>query len=226
MIPRKVLLTAAILICFSIVGVLIVKRVKGQQSKKVSGKPASEVQELVLNVAPYSSGDPEKYNLSVISISPDRLLVRVEDELYLLNSKKEIVWHTARMDGIIEIIVDSKGRVFGIGTDMAQFTIDVGTGEVRYFGKDRPTSGRNYFSQIKPYKDGQYLVVESFKGYRNPCPVCPKDFDYDELTAWDGEKLLWEHKIPPDAEIEVWGDKILAVTKRKEGAVIQQINAP
>src|SRR5688572_25612301 len=199
---------------FAVAGVLFVACVILVKSQKPSSQTPPSSRELLLKVAPNAVGDPDKHNVTVLPVSSNNILIKADDDIYLLNANKRILWHTPRMDVVRKLILDSRGRVFCIGQDMAQCTINLSTGEVRFFGKDRPTSGKNYFSQIVPYKDGQYLVVESFRNYRNPgCADCVKEWNYDYLTGWHGEKLLWEQKIPPDAQIEVWGNKILAVVK-------------
>ena len=191
------------------------------------GNTTPRDQASVLRVAPYSVGDPDKYRTHIVALSGGRVLVNVEDELYLLNAKNEVSWHTPRSELILGLIVDSKGRVFGIGSDMAQFEVDLNTGKILYFGKPRPTSARNYFSQIKPYENGQYLVVESLDEYRKSrAPGATRDFDYDELTCWVGQKLLWEQKIPEDAELVVSGSKILAIQKTADGLIVQEIKVP
>jgi hypothetical protein len=189
--------------------------------------PKKSDQSLVLKVAPYSVADPDKYNTRIISLSGGRVLINVEDELYLVNDRNEVLWHTPKAELVLELIADSRGRVFGIGSDMAQFEVDLNTGKILYFGKPRPTSGRNYFSQIKAYKEGQYLVVESLHEYRlSRIPGAPKDFDYDYVTCWQGQRLLWEEKIPEDAELVVSGNKIIAVTKIADGVRLQEIKVP
>jgi hypothetical protein len=208
-----------------VAGVLLIAGVSFIKSQKLTNQTPPSSRELLLKVAPYDVGYPDKHDVTVLPVSSNNILIKVDDDIYLLNANKRIVWHTPRMDIVRQLIVDSRGRVFCIGQDMAQCTINLSTGEVLFFGKDRPTSGKNYFSQIVPYHDGQYLVVESFHNYRDSCHNCA-EWNYDYLTGWDGDKLLWEQKIPPGAQIEVWGNKILAMVKTRDGVVVHDINVP
>jgi hypothetical protein len=206
-------------------GVLLIAGVAFVKSQKLNNRTPPSSTELLLKVAPYAVADPDKHNVTALAISSSQVLIKVDDDIYLLNANKQILWHTPRMDLIRQLIVDSRGRVFFIGVDMAQGTIDLSNGEVRFFGKDRPASGRNYFSQIVSFNDGQYLVVESYHTYRDTCHNCT-GFNYDNLTCWDSDKLLWEQKIPPDAQIRVLGNKILALVKTRDGVVVHDVNVP
>lgn len=158
-------------------------------------------------------------------LSPDRMLVSVNNTIYLLDAKKQIVWETY-VDMVAPPVVDSKGGIYGIAFDLAQFSVNARTGDVTYFGRD--IAGTHaYHTQIKPYKDAQYLIVENLQFYRdgNRCyPKCPMRNDI--LHAWRGQRLLWSTDFPPNAELQVWGDKILAVTRKKNSVVVQEIELP
>lgn len=155
-------------------------------------------------------------------LSPDRVLVSVGDTLFLLNAKKEVVWQTY-IDMVAPPIVDSTGAIFGITYDLGHFSVNAKTGAVTHFGRD--IAGTHaYYTQIKPYKRNQYLVVENMQFYRdgNLCyPKCP--MSNDRLYAWTGQKMLWSTDFPPNAELHVWGDKIFALTKQKSSVIVQEI---
>ncbi|HEU4712495.1 MAG TPA: hypothetical protein VFS76_13065 [Pyrinomonadaceae bacterium] len=159
------------------------------------------------------------------SLSPDRMLVTVNDTIYMLNAEKEIVWE-ASIFLVAPPIVDSTGTIYGICQDLGQFSINAMTGAVSYFGRNIGGS-HAYYTQIQPYKGDQYLVVENRQFYRdgNLCyPKCP--MTNDGLFAWSGEKLLWSTDFPPNAELHVSGDKIFALTKEEGSVVLQEIELP
>ena len=159
------------------------------------------------------------------SLSADRMLVTVNDTVYLLNATKEVIWQTY-LDLAAPPIVDSNGNIFGILGDLGHCSVNADTGEVSYFGRDIGGS-HSYYTQIKPYKGNQYLVVENLQFYRdgNLCyPRCPMRSDV--LHAWAGQKLLWSIDFPPNAELEVWGNKILAVTRQQHSIIVEQIEPP
>lgn len=158
-------------------------------------------------------------------LSPDRILVGVNDTLYLLNAKKEVVWETY-VDMAAPPVVDSTGAIFGISGDLGNFAVNPTTGQVSHFGRDIAGT-HSYYTQIKRYKDNQYLVVENTQFYRdgNRCyPKCP--MRNDMLYAWTGQKMLWSTDFPPNAELHVWSDKIFALTKKRSSVVVQEVEPP
>jgi hypothetical protein len=173
-------------------------------------------------------GDDGEEQLRIVdfkSLSPDRMLVSVNDTMYLLNAKKEVIWKT-KIDMVAPPIVDSTGAIFGIRSDLGQFSVNAKTGEVSYFGRGVGGS-HSHYTQIKPYTGNQYLIVENTQFYRdgNLCyPKCP--MRSDALYAWSGQRLLWSTDFPPNAELQVWGNKILAVTKQKNSVVVQEVALP
>jgi len=48
----------------------------------------------------------------------------------------------------------------------------------------------------------------------------------DTLHAWSGQTLLWSTDFPPNAELQVLGDKIFAVAKKKNSVVVQEVKRP
>ncbi|HEV2798899.1 MAG TPA: hypothetical protein VGW12_00280 [Pyrinomonadaceae bacterium] len=201
-----------------------VKNGKNQEKKPVNDS-VSKIRGLELK-----SSDDLEDKLRIVDfkqIPPDRMLVSVNDTLYLLNAKKEIIWVSDQIvDMVAAPIVDSTGGIYGIGGDLKHFSVNSRTGEVNYFGRDVAGS-HSYYTQIKPYKNDQYLVIENMQFYRdrNLCyPQCP--MRNDNLYAWRGEKLLWSTEFPPNAKLQVWGDRILAVAEKKNSVMVQEISVP
>jgi hypothetical protein len=172
--------------------------------------------------------DNDDAELGIVDFQPlssDRVLVSVSDTLFLLNAKKEVVWQTY-IDMVAPPIVDSTGAIFGIRSDLGHFSVNAKTGKVTAFGRD--IAGTHaYYTQIKPYKGDQYLVVENMQFYRdgNLCyPKCP--MSNDRLYAWMSQKMLWSTDFPPNAELHVWGEKIFALTKQKGSVIVQEVEVP
>ena len=175
----------------------------------------------------FASDHDDKLRLvDVKPLSPDRMLVSVNDTIYLLNAKREIIWGTEEIDMVAPPIVDGTGVIYGIRQDVAQFSVDPKSGDASYFGKG-VTGTHAYYTQIQPYTGDQRLLVENAQFYRdgNRCyPKCP--MASDSLEAWSGEKLLWSTAFPANAELQVWGNKILAVTRQENSVVVQEIDSP
>jgi hypothetical protein len=74
-----------------------------------------------------------------------------------------------------------------------------------------------------PYTQNQYLVIETSAYFRQN--KASKNMP-DELALWQDDKVLWTAPIPPDAEVRVVGDKILAVEKKGEGVIIREVVPP
>ena len=164
---------------------------------------------------------------SVLQIAPDRLLVSVNNTVYLLDGKKKILWETV-VGKMINVppLVDSRDRIYGIGFDVTQFRVDSLTEEYETFGRDIMGT-HSYYTQINSFRDGQHLVVESLRFYRdgNLCyPKCP--MAKDSLEDWDGEHLLWKTDFPAKAKLHVQGDKIFAVERKRNSVVLEEIEIP
>jgi hypothetical protein len=205
--------------CVIILGLFAL--VKGQRPKQPVNTTSG--QELILT----ATDEPEKpteYHVDFLKLAPDRLLVEVDDMLYLLDQHRRVIWKTS-IDFMIDMpVADSNGKLFGIRVDHGLFSIDPSTGQVDYFGIG-PRSGRGSYTQITPYKDGQYLVVTSWEGYRENASPYDERIN-DHLAACKGKEQVWDAEIPPHARIEVWGEKIFTFTKRKEGVAMQEVVVP
>jgi uncharacterized protein YlzI (FlbEa/FlbD family) len=192
----------------------------GNQRKRSKDDKVSNIVGLELKL-----DDDEPSTLDFKQISSNQLLVTISNTIYMVNAKKEIVWKND-VDLVKPPIIDSKGGIYGITSDLGHFSINAQTGEVDYFGRGVGGS-HSYYTDIKLYKGNQYLVVESMQYYRdgNLCyPKCP--MSNDNLYAWEGKRLLWQVEFPPKADLQVWGDKILAINKNSSSVVIKEIEKP
>lgn len=158
--------------------------------------------------------------ITPLVISPDRLLVTVCNTLYMLDSKKNVVWKwsTEAASIVDQPIIDSTGTIYVIALDMIWVALDAATGKEKW--NRNGVVGRTRASQIKAYKDDMYLVVEDMSGIRNG----PSDDSIkDGLLLCKGREILWKKEFPIDAVLKVWGDKILAVSYSKDGVKITEI---
>ena len=225
------LLLAALVLVFScmLVGISSVSRSRGTglgQSKTVqSSMPKTHELELK---AIEDSSDIGSFDTSWLQLSRDRLIVTVDRMVYMLSDGKTVKWVRDIPDMIDSPIVTAIGELYGIAADNKQFSIDAATGKVKFFDLKVAGSHSSY-TQIKAYKANQYLVVENMEFYRDRdnklgCAKCP--LTNDTLFAWDGERFMWSTDFPPNAELQVWGNRILAVSKKKNGVVVREIELP
>ncbi|HYE75058.1 MAG TPA: hypothetical protein VEF04_17080 [Blastocatellia bacterium] len=102
------------------------------------------------------------------------------------------------------------------------FILDLTSGKELYWDS---LYGRASYGDVKAYKNDLCLIVISMWGYRDSL----KDPTIkDHLLVWRGKEMVrrLDDAIPPGAILQVWGDKILAVTKKKESIIVEEIAAP
>jgi len=155
-------------------------------------------------------------------ISPDRILVTSCNSLYMLDSKKHVVWKWATSGPAIadQPVIDSTGTVYVIAYDGIRVALDAFSGEQKWGER---LNGRANYSQIKPYRDDKYLVVINLEGYREA--VSSKTDLPDELLLYKGQDEIWTKAFPANATLQVWGHRILAITSEKGRTEIVEIPA-
>jgi hypothetical protein len=157
----------------------------------------------------------------VIPFSSGRMLVGVCNTLFMLDSKNRVAWKHAVMPMIIDFAyVESTDLVYGTAEDGVFFIIQVSSGKVL---ESSFINGTGDYGKVKTYKQDQCLVIFDNRGIRE------KYNDHlaqDELIAWRGTEFLWRIDFPIGAELIVNGDKILAVTKIKDGIFVKEIEVP
>lgn len=184
-----------------------------------------KAQELELR-ATAGSSDIGSFDTSWSQLSEGHLIVTVDKVVYMLSDAKTVKWVTDIPDMNGSPIVTPAGQIYGIAADNKQFSIDGASGKVRFF-KSQVVGSHSSYTQIKAYKTDEFLIVENMQFYRdgNLCyPKCP--MTNDQLFAWQGEKFLWSTEFPPNAELQVFGDRILAVSKKMNSVVIREIELP
>jgi hypothetical protein len=156
-------------------------------------------------------------------VPPDRVLATVGDTLYMLDSKNQVIWKETVGDVVGQPFVMPEGLIHVMTVqDKLHLVLDGKTGKTLKC-IDCHTTARSNFIQMLPYTQNQYLVVESSALLpRNKEPVNRPD----TLTLWQGERVIWSTSIPPDAQIRVAGDKILAIEKHLAGIILREVIVP
>ena len=170
----------------------------------------------------YWDRNARKVPVQISHLSPNRRLAAVGDTLYMLNARNRIVW-TWSTEGppLTDLpVVDSNGIVYVIGFDLIWAALDSATGKEKWRGT---SNGRAVYSQIELYKKDRYFVVTSMEGYRDSLSdrTIP-----DELTLCRGNAILWETDIPKGTKIEVRGNKVFGVIRRKNQIRRREIIVP
>jgi hypothetical protein len=152
-------------------------------------------------------------------ISPDRILVTVCNTLFMLDGNKRVLWKWSGRSGAPftdQPVVDSTGTIYAIGLDLYWLALDVETGEVKW----RSTAvGSATYAQIEPYRDDHYLLVVNMENYREGLTSDTQD----TLYLCKGTEVVGEADFPPNARLQVWGDRILALSQIKDRMEITEI---
>jgi hypothetical protein len=181
-------------------------------------KGAQDIVVLDANGDPWGCPDSP---IQPLIISPDRMLVTSCNSLYLLDSKKRVVWKWSTRGAAItdQPVIDSTGTIYVIALDLVWVALDAVTGQLKW---RRDSNGTASYTQIKPYRDDQYLVVINMEGYREAHSPVLNEPDKLVLCKAEGD---WTKDFPANATLQVWGDRILAITSEKGRAEIVDIPA-
>ena len=171
----------------------------------------------------YWDRDAKRVPVKISRASQNRKLAAVGDTLYMLDERGQVVWTwSAGGPPLTDLpVIDSKGTIYVIGYDLLWAALDSATGKEKWRGT---ANGRALYSQIKLYKGDMYLVVTDMEGYREN--AFPGEVIKDTLTLCRGNSILWEAEIPAGASIQVRGDKVFVVTKRRNLVVRREVAIP
>jgi hypothetical protein len=161
-------------------------------------------------------------------LSDGLLLAGLGGTLYMLDSKKHVEWkYTASWILWDFAVVESTGLVYGTAGDNIMFILDSSTGRELY-GNGR--NGKAAYGQVVPFGKDMCLVTDNFSGYRDALDeweIGKMDtIMQDGVTAWCGTEALWSLPFPPDAELVVSSDRILAVTRTEKSIYVREIIPP
>lgn len=178
--------------------------------------------------SPLPSDDPEPVwrrmlEAQVVILPSGRTLVGADDTLYMLDAGKRVVWKHEVSQWIIDFAhVPATGLVYVTAGDNNLFILDAATGRVLH---NESRNGRAGFGVAMPYGDDVCLVADDFSGYRADYEGGYEPMQ-DGVTAWRGTRALWHVDVPPDAELQVVGSRIFAVTKTKSRILVKEIEVP
>jgi hypothetical protein len=160
----------------------------------------------------------EPVKIAPVRVSSSRTLVTVGDTIYMLNAKRKIIWKWDVGSGqniVDQPIIDSHGFIYGIALDGEIFSLDE-NGQLRWSWH---LNGASNFSQIKPYVNGQYLVVRDNSFYREV-----QGFNEDDgLYLCKDRDVIATIHFPRDAILRVQGKHIYAVIKSKHGTRMKEV---
>ncbi len=153
-----------------------------------------------------------------LKVSDNRLLVTVCDSLYMLDSSGEVIWYWSSGGASItaQPVIDATGTIYVVGLDFMWLALDAETGLMTWNHSD--CCSKAMYTQMKAYKDDQYLVVVDYSGYRD-LPLNIKD----AVVLCRGKEIIASSDFPTGARLEVWSDKILAVSYQIEGVIIEEL---
>ena len=169
---------------------------------------------------PAWGGTPDS---KVLPLPSGRMLVGVNDKLYMLGAGRRVVWKYEVPQTFVDFAyVGATGLVYVTAGDNCLFILDARTGR-RLYANSR--NGSAAYGATVPYGDDACLVMDNFAGYRmgREAGYAPMQ---DGVTAWRGTEVLWHAEVPPDAELQVTGTKIFAVTKTRLKVFVKEIRAP
>jgi hypothetical protein len=158
----------------------------------------------------------------ILPLKSGGLLVNLEDTLYRLDDRSQVVWKYKEAQPIMDYShVESTGLIYGTAGDNVMFILNATTGKKQH--RDS-RNGSAAYGVAQNYGGDMCLVTDYFEVYREKARNIPPM--NDGITCWRGEEALWHQEFPPDAQLVVNGNRILAVTKTKTGIYLNEIHPP
>lgn len=120
-------------------------------------------------------------------------------------------------------LIESTNLIYGTAGDNVMFILDAAT------GKELHSDSRNgsaAFGVAQNFGHDMCLVTDNFVVYREKSREANIEPMKDGITCWRGTKALWHQDFPPNAQLVVNGNRILAVTKTKTGIYVNEITVP
>jgi hypothetical protein len=163
------------------------------------------------------------YESKVAALPSGRMLVAKDFYLYLFDANRRVLWKYEMPQSAIDFdYVEATGVVCGTAQDNNMFILDAATGKELAANSRQ---GRGGYGYVHKYGDDVCLIEDALGGY---------NADYrgggapmqDGVTAWRGARMLWHRDVPPDAELQVVGSKIYAVTKTRTQILVKEIKVP
>lgn len=160
------------------------------------------------------------FHVPPLVASHGRLLVTARDTLYMLNSRKQVLWkYYAGAPVVDKLILDSSGMIHGIAMDGIEFAVDL-DGKRRWA---HGMNGRANYAQIALYGGDQYLLVVDYSGYRESLS---DNTLADRVSLCRGDETIWTQDFPRNAELCVWSGRIFAVTQTRKRTTLMELRPP
>jgi hypothetical protein len=159
----------------------------------------------------------------VVLLPSGRALAAAGATLYMLDANRRVVWEYTVTQWVIDFAyVEATGLVYLTAGDNNMLILDAATGR-RLYGDSR--NGSAGYGAVIPYGEDACLVMDAFAGYRDGRGLGSEPMQ-DGVSAWRGTRMLWHVDVPPDAELQVVGSKVYAVTKTKSRILVKEIKVP
>jgi|SRR6185295_12373592 len=170
--------------------------------------------------APWGGETDRDFQVPPLVAPQGRLLVTARDTLYMLNSRKQILWkYYVGAPVVDKLILDSSGIIHGIAMDGIEFAVDL-DGNRRWA---HCVNGRANYSQIALYDGDQYLVVIDYSGYRESLS---DNTLADVVALCRGGETIWSQEFPRNAELCVWSSRIFAVAQTRKRTTLIELRPP
>ena len=159
----------------------------------------------------------------VVMLSTGHLLASAGNVLYLLDAGGRVVWKHTAAERIKDFVhVAATGTIYATTGVNDMILLDASTG-----GRVLLASGGGGvgYRQLLAYGEDLCLVVEDSRRYRTDCHGGHRPMS-DSVSAWQGTRMLWLAFVPADAELQVVGSKIYAVTRTQSRILVREIKVP
>ena len=173
--------------------------------------------------------EPKEYDLKdevslakVIPLSAGEFIVGIGDKVQRLDAKGKIRWMYRPSFTIFDCAyIKATNLVYGTAGDNVMFILNATTGKELY-RKDR--NGSFAYGVAIPFGKDKCLITDNYEGYREKLAGSSADFVItDGVTAWQGTTPLWRAEIPPEAKLQIAGEKVFAVTKTDKNIYVKEI---
>lgn len=170
-----------------------------------------------------TSGGSDVSDAKVVMLPAGGSLTGAGGVLYMLDAGGLVVWKYAASQRIADFVyVAPYGTVYLTTGDGRLHLLDAKTG-VRVLSA--ANDARGGYRAVLPYGGDSCLVVEGHAGYRTDCHGGHRPTE-DGVAVWRGTRIIGRAAVPADAELQVVGSKIFAVTKTRSRILVREIKAP
>jgi hypothetical protein len=197
---------------FALITCIAVSSISGQPT----GNSASPIKVL------FQGGKSKwpSHTFQPIVLEDGRMLVAVNDSVYMVGAKGEELWKYQKQTLTSEPAFNAATNEVAVAMyDLLFVKLNAATGAVKW---KSPSVGRGLLSSVHAYNNG-FLVTVDMSGYRNAeTPTLP-----DRLEYWGStDKDSWNTDFPRGSEIVVNGKTIYALVRGKNVLSMAEISPP